>query len=256
MTYGTGWITAKIKENKWFLTYVVVVLTCVSVFFANLPTTVKIGFLVVLLITQFLYSLNFKYPLGVTIVNWTVFADFLLIAIAYVAISVKDYDIAAITTLLAIAVVLLLPILLNLIKLWEVKDSKHKPLLKIIAIVLMYTFLAISMIILFGFLFIISDSTAGSEIIRPCNTTPSNTTLTGEDFLFYSGTVFYSSTFGDMVPQGFSRWLTLFECMVSYIFHVILLGVIVSSIWPDPKKDKRISTITRATSRKGSGRAK
>ena len=46
--------------------------------------------------------------------------------------------------------------------------------------------------------------------------------------IYFSAQTFYSSSFGDIVPLGYSRLLVVVELIFSVILHVIVLGRIIS----------------------------
>lgn len=157
------------------------------------------------------------------LLNWIITLNLILVSLAYLFASFKDYDMAAILLLLMMAVVLIAVISYYLRNLWKLKDViNDKPILKLILIILFYGLVAGHIIFLFSFLF----SLPGNGLYDIVN----NSTVSGKENLYYfSGTVFYSATAGEIIPNGLSRWILLIECFVSYIVHIILLGIIISS---------------------------
>lgn len=214
-------------KNIWFWIYVGVVIISLAILKTSLGHPYKIISLFLLIFIQVIYNLKVKYDKGIILLNWVVTANLVLVSFAYLFASFKDYNVAAILLLLMIAVILIAVIFSYGRYLWRIKDAlDDKPILKIILIIFFYGLIAGHIILFFSFLYSIAEPHTGNEVIDIVN----NVTVTGkENLYYYSGTVFYSSTFGDMIPNGLSRWIVLSECFVSYIVHIILLGIIINS---------------------------
>ncbi|MBI2649939.1 hypothetical protein HYX04_01355 [Candidatus Woesearchaeota archaeon] len=222
-------------KKKWFWIYIIVVAISIFVLKTELTPPFKIISLFLLIIFQFIYNKKVNYEAGINTINWILFVNLILISLAYLFASFKDYNLASIMLLLMIVVVLIATTSSYIIYLWKIKDSKiKKPIIKVIIIIILYLALAINTIILFSFFFTVVGSFQGNEILYS-----NNTKVIGLDnIIFYSGTIFYTSVFGNMIPNGLSQWITLFEYSVSYIIHIILLGIIVSSFITNSDRNK------------------
>ena len=223
-------------KNKWSWIYIIIVTGSIFVLKTESPPPFKIVTFFVLIIFQFIYNKKVKYDAGIKIINWILFVNLVLVSLAYLFASFKDYDLAAIMLLLMIAVVLIAITFSYVIHLWKIKDSKvNRPIMKVIIIIILYLALAINTIFLFSFFFTVAGSFPGNEILNANN----KEKVTGlNNLAFYSGTVFYTSVFGNMIPNGLSRWITLFEYSISYIIHIIILGIVVSSFIPNSNSEK------------------
>lgn len=226
-------------KNLWFWIYVIVVIISLTILKTSLSHPYKIISLFLLIVIQIVYNLKVKYNKKTALLNWVVTANLILVFLAYLFASFKDYNVAAILLLLLIAVTFIAVITSYMQHLWRIKDAADKkPIRKLILIILFYGLIAGHIILFFSFLFSIAGLYAGNEVIDIAN----NVTVTGtRNLYYYSGTVFYSSTFGDMVPAGFSRWIVLSECFVSYIVHIILLGIIINSFRKNFDKNEKKS---------------
>jgi hypothetical protein len=212
-------------KNRWFWIYLVVVVMSIMVLKSNLSDPNKIIALILLIIFQIFYNLKVKYDKIIGILNWFLLINLILVSMAYLFASFKEYDTAAILLLSMIGVILVASTLSWVIYLWKIKDypSKNR-VIKIIIIIGLYALLSIYIIILFSFLFLVFGSSENNMIKNAC----SNSTVTSlVDISFFSGATFYSSALGDMIPYGTSRIIFLIECLISYITHIILLGIVI-----------------------------
>jgi len=226
-------IPEQIKKRLFWI-YIIVVVISIIILKTNLTPPFKIISLVLLIVFQFKYNKDIKYGGAIDTINGILFWYLILVSLAYLFSSFKDYNMAAIMLLIMITGILIASTFSYVIYLWKIKDSKiKKPITKVVVIIILYLALAINIIITFTFFYNVAIPFEGNEIID----TQSNANVTDlESLSFYSGTVFYSSTFGNMLPNGISRWITLFECFISYIVHIILLGIIISSFFNNTKK--------------------
>ncbi|PIN80720.1 hypothetical protein COV13_03120 [Candidatus Woesearchaeota archaeon CG10_big_fil_rev_8_21_14_0_10_32_9] len=223
-------------KKCWFWIFLVSVLISSYILKTNLSPPVKIITLFALIGVNIVYNIKVKYDQGVTILNWVVTANLILISFAFLFASFKDYNGAAIFILLFIGVVLMAVILSYVNYIWKAKDSLHKkPILKIIIIIILYALIAGHLILFFSFLLSIAQPFTGNQVTDII----SNTTISGtKELYYYSAGVFYSSSFGDMVPYGASRWITIVIAFTSYLVHIILLGLILNSFKNESSKKK------------------
>jgi hypothetical protein len=226
---------ARLKEmfwNRWFSLFLIgIAMWYIAWNFAE-SKTFKICGLFIFSITELLYALkvsrigNFISKLLI----WTsVFMAFLL-AFFYTATAVNELNIAIFLLISITLGIFTLPVIVYLLGLWR---SRY-----LYEILLSYSFLVFFIIVLFGMFYMFVGASTGNEIKYQSNSTmsivPSNKIW---DFIYFSGSVFYSSTFGDFVPFGYSRLLAILEVAVSFILHVIVLG----SIIPEFSQRRRTS---------------
>ncbi len=221
-------------KKKFFWIYLIVVIISLIILKTNLTPPYKIISLIVLIVSQFKYNKEIKYGGGIDTFNKFFAWYLILVSSAYLFAAFNDHDMAAILLIIMIAGILIASTSSYAIYLWNIKDSKIKePKIKVLIIIILYLALAINIIITFTFIYSVAIPFDGNHIIN----TQTNTNVTDlENLSFYSGTIFYSSNFGNIIPQGISRWITLFECFISYIVHIILLGIIISSFFGKSKK--------------------
>lgn len=48
------------------------------------------------------------------------------------------------------------------------------------------------------------------------------------DFIYFSSTVYYSGTTGDILPKGNARWFMVAEMVASTVIHVLVLSFAIS----------------------------
>ncbi len=223
-------------KNIWFWIYLLMVIVATNVLKTDLSHPYKIISLAILVISQFVYNIKVKYKSGIDIVNWILFGVLILFSLAYLFASFQDYDIARIMMLLLIALVLISATSSYIVHLWKIKDSNMKnPIMKLSLIIILYLTLSFTMIYTISFFFLVAGLFPGNGVVFTQN---GNKVTELNDMAFFSGTVYYSSIFGNMIPVGFSRWISLFTYALSSIIHIIILGIVVAS-FVDVSKNKK-----------------
>ena len=184
-------------------------------------STFKIISIILVLICQCL--LNTKVLTNTDTTNtffkWTYFFVLLLFAVAYLAASLQEADIATATFIFAPYVLtlgLLIPVLLGL---WESKNTH--------TLIISYVILAVLVITVFAYSFAVLSLFEGNEVewvsVQKVVTDP-------WALLYFSTEVFYSNCFGDIVTLGFARLLASIELVTSAIIHIIIVGMVISRI--------------------------
>ena len=223
-------------KNIWFWIYLVIVIVVISILKTDLSHPYKIISLVILVVCQFVYNIKVKYKSGVDIINWILFGVLVLVSLAYLFASFKDYDMAGIMMLLLIALVLISATSSYIVHLWRIKDSNmQNPIIKLSLIIILYLALSFTMIYTISFFFSVAGIFPSNEVVFTEN---GNKVTELNDMAFFSGTVYYSSVFGNMIPKGFSVWITLITYALSTIIHIIILGIVVAS-FVDRNKNKK-----------------
>ena len=230
-----GMIPEQMKKI-WFWIYLISLLGSPYILKTALNMPSKIIILFVLIVVNVFFNIKIKWDRGITIFNWIITANLLLLFFAFLFTSFNNYDGAAIFLMLLIGGVLIAMIIHSLTRLWKTKDSVHENLVqKLILVISHYLPFAFVLILFASFGLSIAQLFPGNQIVDIVN----NTNLSDfQDLSYYSAGVFYSSSFGDMVPAGASRWISISIAIVSYSVHVILLGVIISSLGSDSSKKK------------------
>lgn len=142
---------------------------------------------------------------------------FLFYLIIYISMSVGETNITAIVILAFFFSVLLAS---SISYYSSLRKSK-----KLLPLILTYLGLAMSIIILFGGLFIL---VGGAEEDQITNSEGEKLTDTW-DYIAYSASNFYSNNFGE-IPSGKSRLISNFELAISFIIHIIILGEVITNL--------------------------
>jgi hypothetical protein len=123
-----------------------------------------------------------------------------------------------------ILIISFLLVMINVVFLILMKQARKNSLL----LVLFYFSSVFGIIFLFTFFYTTFGQTPIGQIVNQLNSTRA---LTVPDYLYFSSSTFYTSSFGDLIP-GDSAWLarlfTQIEVALSFVLHVIYLGKILS----------------------------
>lgn len=96
----------------------------------------------------------------------------------------------------------------------------------IYALVANYLYLVFVTVILFGYVFAFFSAFNGQGIVD-YKTDSKITELW--NYIYFSSTTFYSTTFGDLIPSGWMiKLISQIEVVVSAVIHVIILGDLLS----------------------------
>ena len=144
---------------------------------------------------------------------------FIFYLIIYLSMAVGEINITVVSIIIFTIILLLGSVTIYFLILNKSKN--------IISITLGYLGLALSIILLFGFIFSILGMNADNQIKGP-----DNQSIKGVwNYVGFSASSFYAINFGE-VPQGISRVFSYIEIAISFIIHIIILGGIINS----PKK--------------------
>lgn len=209
-------------RNKWFFYFLVssaISLICFSLIKSPPLNTIS---LFLLIVSLFYYNIRVKSEdFFQYFIKWTYFVLILLLGFSYgLIIYFNIIDTAAFMLIIAISVILLSFVVINILNLW----NSRKPILIIIS----YLLLAISVILSFSLLFTGSDIRWLKDNSKVSN---------WWDFVYFSASLFYANTFGDILPFGYSRLLVILELAFSFIIHIIILGTVVNSYNGKNEKD-------------------
>jgi hypothetical protein len=159
-------------------------------------------------------------------VQWAGLAMFVLLAIAYSAAAVQEYDIAAISLLVLFFSFLVGAWVSNVRALWK-SDSW-------VLVVIAYPVVSFTTVAIFAFLYSVTSGFPEQAVIDSSG----QLVKASWDLMYFSSSVFYSNAFGDMLPHGYSKLITQIELAFSAIIHVIVLGMVVARM-ADAEKEKK-----------------
>lgn len=95
-------------------------------------------------------------------------------------------------------------------------------------IAISYLSLTTVIIMLFGVVYIYLGSNGNGLIWESGLATNQN--VVDKWAYYFSAQVYYSNTLGDILPYGHSRYVIIAESIVSAIFHIIILGFVISTL--------------------------
>ena len=149
----------------------------------------------------------------------------MLISFAYFAAVVGDSAISLVLLILSTISFLFGLLVLYTWNTWKTKDvSKWKILYGVITYILLvlYSSFCFGLFFFFYSLHVTSglfiDATKISSLI---------------EYIYFSFTLFYSSTFDNVIPFGFSKIIVVLELIFTSIVHIFILGVVISKISRD-----------------------
>ena len=100
-------------------------------------------------------------------------------------------------------------------------------------LILSYIFVVSLLILLFAPVYQLTGILNNSGIVN----VKDNTKLEGRlEYIYFSASVFYANLFGDTVPMNYSKLIVIVELVISSIFHIIVLGMVISKFNADYKK--------------------
>ncbi|MFH2021041.1 MAG: hypothetical protein ABIJ34_06500 [archaeon] len=207
-------------KNPWFWIYLLsLTLTLLAYALKTNSKTINLGSLFILSIIQLIYGIfQINSPNNKT--NWdrynSIGYGILLLICAFINLSVKvnEPDIAVSLLLLVSGLMMTGFALILFNKLWESKT--------LFGTIVFYILFIFALNYLFAFGYSISSGFTGNSIIDY-----SGHNIEGADsYIYYSYSNFYNSIQGN-ISQGVSRILSLLQVVISYIFHIIILGCII-----------------------------
>ncbi|MEK6917809.1 MAG: ion channel [Nanoarchaeota archaeon] len=216
----------KLRETKLlcFATFLVVIPWILSslLFFVSEKGIywVRIITLAIFIITDIFYVLrkkrrdNFFTSWG----DWLTILILVAMLVLYLVLSFKSLEFKILSLLAFVFVVLAVLVINGFVLLVKSERSFW--------IILPYIALVSATIVFFGFTFTFSQINY------------SNGTLVKNawDYIYFSSSTFYASTYGDIIPTGaLSKFLTQIEIFFSFIIHIFLVGYILSK----PRKSEK-----------------
>lgn len=151
--------------------------------------------------------------------NWFLIGVLSILSLIYIAISVGDIEIA--TGLMITSVILMLVSLLVIYSFGLFKTEN------LLVIILAYLAISFLLIVLFGLGFTTIEGFNKGHLIL----TASNSSLKSSwDYVYFSSSAFYSNSLGEIVPVGLSKTLMQIESAISYLYHTIIIGFVISAI--------------------------
>ncbi|MCK4589060.1 MAG: hypothetical protein KAT77_01360 [Nanoarchaeota archaeon] len=193
-----------------------------SWFLMDWPKTIKIISSSFFIIAQGLYNckqIKKDAPLFTKFINWFGFSIMLVFTIVFLALSVGELNIAIWVMLSAFVLMLIGSLVFNFLGLFKNRN--------LIGIIISYVVISILFIVLFGYFFTLSSAYENNGLIW----TNSNTEIgSAWDYVYFSSSTYYTNSVGDIQPLGFSRVIMQTETAISFIFHVIILGFVVSTL--------------------------
>lgn len=218
------------KIKNWFskykysiFYYLSAVFVVLSWFVFDFGKTVKIIFSLLFVVTMGLYNIQeFKKKTSLfnRFVEWFNFSIFLIFTVIFIALSVGEVNIAVIITLFAFFLMLISVGIFCLIVLFKAKEN-------LIGIIILSVTISFLIIISFGYIYLLTPSFSESNLIF----TNSNKTLgIPWDYVYFSSSAFYGNAVGDIQPIGYNKLIMQIESAISFIFHIIILGALVSVV--------------------------
>ena len=213
--------------NWWFVVSFITVILGIIVLRLNLSSTLNVIMLFLIIIVLILYKINIKFSHIVDFISfWFAFAIISLVSVAYIAALTKEISIVAITLITTSLLMVIFPLSLHFRNLWLMRNPMRPEIVAVVMISLTYIFIAFLIILLFSPLYSLSGIFKDSGIMKITDHTKFSNKY---DLFYFSSMVFYSTIFGDFEAVGYSRILVIFELLISFIIHIILLGIIISS---------------------------
>ena len=212
-------------NNKWFVISAITVILSIIILKFDISKTLNVAFLFLVLLSLIIYKIKVEFPKGIdNFLFWCSFAIIVLISIAYISALTKEINITAITLIFSFLLMIIIPLTLHIRNLWKSKDMENKNITVVITSYLAVTFL---IILLFSPLYQLSGIISGSGIIK----TDKQIKLESKsEYIYFSALVFYSNVFGDFNANGYSRILVTLELTISFVWHIIILGMVTSNI--------------------------
>ncbi len=213
-------------KNKWFVIFLVSLISALLVLNRDISKTFNVVFLFILLFSLFLYNINVKL-MGIfeKTISWLFLLLIFLFSLGYTAALLHEINIAAISLIIGTLLMVIIPLIMHLSNLWR---SKNIPIL-----VLSYTFVVFLLILFFAPVYELSGIFDGSGLIKVKDNTKLESNL---EYIYFSASVFYANLFGDILPINYSKLVVIIELVISSIFHIIVLGIIISKFSAEPKK--------------------
>lgn len=164
-----------------------------------------------------------KTPFFIQFTNWFGFGIMAFFTFGYFLLSVGEIIWAILMLIGGIIAISVASLVMNFIGLFKVRT--------LIGIIISYTVISFMLVVLSGYLYTIASAYPGNGIIWAA----SGTTFTSWDYIYFSSSVYYSNALGDIFPLGMSKVIMQVESAFSFVFHIIILGAVISG-WGKKKK--------------------
>lgn len=228
-----------IFNNTWFKIYVIsIIVFSILIRIEFHKYSVEI-LLFLLFIIQLIHNIYVKYYSFIDKIYWCLLGNIMLLLLTNIFIK-NNQPYFALTTLLLMPVLILTILSINYIQNLFKMNQNAKLWKKITYLILSYLGITINIIVFFCIIFVFFNIITNADIVDSNNNSifdPNNPDFNSSNGYFYSATVYYSIVFGDMMPVGYSRIITLIECFFSSAIHIILLGLVISTIKNNNKND-------------------
>ena len=211
-------------KNKWFVFFFLSLISSSIILKYTKPAKFHIFFLLILMVSSFLFNIKVKKRIFIEkIQSWTLFLLILSLTIGYATIlSLKTYQATMITfifLLISFLLMIITPLILHLRNLWKSTSLTIS--------IISYVIISFLFILLFALFFSLSEVPEKSGIFK----FKDNEKIEGKiEHIYFSASVYYTNLFGDAVPQGYSKLVMIVELVISYIFHIYLLGIVISKL--------------------------
>lgn len=210
-------------QNKYFLIFLTSMLIFAAVWFiGSLPKLVNILASFLFLGSYLFFNIKVitkEDSVLIKFLYWTLFIIILLLTIAYIAATLKEITIATFTLLITFGTIALSSLFIGINNLLKSEG--------IFSIISSYLVLAFVAIVVFGSIFTVIGEFEGNELMWGNGSEVEY----NWDYMYFSSSVFYSCTFGDIFPLGYSRLLVSLELAFSFVIHIIILGLIISQVY-------------------------
>jgi len=215
------------KEEAFNLWFGFLLLSIVFYFFIDIFTSsrfLKIIALILFFITLLMYNIKITFKRKLNFLDKSLHFLILFIVLSttlfYLAVSLSEMNIAGIIAFIA-NVVILIGGLFSLLS--SLLDSKN-----IWILIPRYFLFSFVFILSFAFIFNLTDIFEGNDI----RSDKTDLMMKGKlDYFYFSSAAYFSSSYGEFYPIGIiMRMLTQIEVALSYIFHIIILGLVIQKI--------------------------
>lgn len=206
--------------------YISMLFLALSWFVFDWGKTVRIIASAIFFVVYILYNKNHltkTTPPYTKFINWFGVGIFGVFTVMYIALSVGEVEIAVWVLLVAMVMILVSTLVFNFIGLFKSQT--------LWGIILSYMVISMLLIVFFGYIFTISSGFPDNGLVWTNSSMPVESPW---NFVYFSSSAYYGNAVGDIHPLGFSRGLMQFESAFSFVFHIIILGFIITSI----KKNK------------------
>jgi len=216
----------KQNQNKWLNKYSLffyfsIVQIVVFWFILDISKTINIVSSILFLVADTLYNVknqDKKTPSFTKFINWFGFSIMAFFTLVYLALSVGEVTFAVVLLIGGIIAISIASLVMNFKGLFKVRT--------LIGVTISYAAISFMAVVFFGYLYTIATAYPGNGLIW----TGSGTTFAGWDYVYFSSSIYYSNALGDIIPVGASKVMMQIESAFSFVFHIIILGYVISEL--------------------------